>query len=130
MKTIYHATIRRDAQTITPVTVPAYELAVLKDVFGDENVVTGGVAGQWRESEDEFDRLSRKYGQAAVEKVYGTKASGGLENAIERADRKESKANDAQAELLEKAKALGIQATKNWGIAKLQAAIDEAQNQE
>jgi len=31
-------TIRRDAHTITPTTVPPYELTLLRQMFGKENV--------------------------------------------------------------------------------------------
>lgn len=91
MTKIYNVSIRRDAQTTTPVTIPLYEVPILQEIFGAENVSVGAVAREdWNASADEFDRLSRKYGEETVEAVFGKRATGGLENAIERAQHKEA----------------------------------------
>jgi hypothetical protein len=86
MTTIYKATIRRDAQTITPVQVPMHEIAVLKEIFGEENVTVGEQAGELEEatSESEYARLSSKYGEETTKNVYGAKASGNFAQAFER----------------------------------------------
>jgi hypothetical protein len=86
---IFHVTVRRDANTITPVTVPDYEVAMLQTVFGEDNIVKGDQAGVFESRADEFDRLAHKYGvntegELVVESVFGKKAAGGLEAAIER----------------------------------------------
>lgn len=103
MSHVIHVKVRRDAHTTTPVTVRPHEIAVLKHIFGDENIHTHGgrvidvknlaaddVAGFVPLSEDEFGRLAAKYGGNEkgffVEQVYGTKASGGLDAAMERLD--------------------------------------------
>lgn len=135
MPKIYNVSIRRDAQTTTPVTIPLYEVPILKQIFGEENVAVGAVASEdWSASSDEFDRLTRKYGEEVVEKVYGTKAAGGLENAIERIASKEAPKAKAEEQtgsskdaLIAQAKELGINATRTWGEEKLLAAIAEKQ---
>jgi hypothetical protein len=93
MTPIYLINVRRDAHTTTPVTVPEYEVALLQTLFGEENVHNadgkridenglGAPAGEWAESDDEFERLANKYGAEMIESVYGKKASKGLESAI------------------------------------------------
>ena len=42
---LIQVTIRRDANTITPVTVPPYELTILRNMFGKENVTEGEQVG-------------------------------------------------------------------------------------
>ncbi len=69
---LLHVTIRRDANTITPVTVPPYELTMLRQMFGKENVTEGDEAGVIEvDTATEHERLSAKYGAAKVSKVYG-----------------------------------------------------------
>lgn len=97
----FNATIRRDAHTITPITVPEHEIAILQTIFGEESVhnsegrtiaenklTDADVAGEIELSEGEFDRLAAKYGGndegLFVEQVYGKRATGGLDKAIER----------------------------------------------
>jgi hypothetical protein len=103
---IYHVQVRRDPHTTTPTHVPEHEIAVLQTIFGEENIQNlhgkpiGGdegaglpePIGELRNGEDEFSRLSAKYGaddkgNLWVQQVFGTKASRGLENAIEHARR-------------------------------------------
>lgn len=103
MPFVIHARIRRDANTITPVTVRPHEVAILQTIHGEENVqnIDGQVlslksleavdiAGEVPASEDEFSRLATKYGGGEggllVEQVYGKKAAGGLEDAADRLD--------------------------------------------
>lgn len=92
MSKIYQTIVRRDAQTITPVVIPKHEAAILKEIFGDENVTVGAAAGDWNPGEQEYDRLTRKYGPEVVARVYGTKASGGFDAAMERANGSEKTA--------------------------------------
>lgn len=101
MNHVIHATIRRDAHTITPVTVFPHEIAILQTIFGQENIqnkdgklldlknlTEADIAGQVQVSDNEFERLTAKYGAnedgILVEQVYGKKASGNLEAAVER----------------------------------------------
>lgn len=64
--------IRRDSQTITPVTVPSYELPVLRNLFGKENVVEHDSVGVIEVDEDgEYGRLCAKYGQELISKIFG-----------------------------------------------------------
>lgn len=69
---LINATIRRDANTITPVTVAPYELTILRNMFGKENVTEGESAGTIDvDASGEFERLQAKYGAGKVVKVYG-----------------------------------------------------------
>ena len=64
---LLNVTIRRDANTITPVTVPPYELSLLRQMFGKENVTEGDQAGVIEvDASTEHERLSAKYGAAKV----------------------------------------------------------------
>ena len=78
--------IRRDANTITPVTVPPYEMTLLRSMFGKENVTGNEIVGKKElESNGEFERLSAKYGQAKVVKVYGDDGGERLAELVEKA---------------------------------------------
>jgi hypothetical protein len=95
---VFSVMVRRDAQTITPVTVPEYEIAVLQTIFGEESILNadsklikeaglGEPVGELPLGEDEHVRLARKYGagedgKTFVEKVFGTKAGKGLDRAV------------------------------------------------
>jgi hypothetical protein len=69
---LHAVTVRRDANTITPINVPEHEFTVLRVTHGKENVVIGEPIGTVELNPDhEFERLSNKYGQAKVVKVYG-----------------------------------------------------------
>lgn len=127
---VFHATIRRDAHTITPITVPEHEIAILQTIFGEESVhnqqgrtiaenklTEADVAGEVDLSEGEFDRLAAKYGGndegLFVEQVYGKRATGGLDKAIERyAEVREKK---AAAEAAAAKKAAGRDGGKGGG---------------
>lgn len=85
--------VRRDANTITPVTVPPYELTMLRQMFGKENVNGDAVVGSLEvESDGEFDRLSAKYGPQKVQKVYGDDGGERLAEMVEKAAVKAQKA--------------------------------------
>ena len=82
MTPLYEIRIRRDAHTVTPVTVPEYELPLLQEIFGAENVHNadrkrvdeagcGTPVGSFRASEDEYERFCAKYGIELVEQVFG-----------------------------------------------------------
>ena len=66
-------TIRRDANTITPITVPAHELPMLRNMHGKENVTHTDEAVGTVEVDPaaEYERLGAKYGAGKVAKVYG-----------------------------------------------------------
>lgn len=65
-------TIRRDASTITPVTVLPHELAILANLFGKENVQGGDAAYTIEiDADGEYERLVAKYGAAKIASVYG-----------------------------------------------------------
>lgn len=87
MVPLYSILIRRDAHTTTPVTIPEYELPILQDIFGAENVHNaegrrvdekgpGKAIGQFRASDDEYERFCAKYGAERVEQVYGKSKAG------------------------------------------------------
>lgn len=79
-------TIRRDAMTITPVTVPPYEAIVLRSIFGKENITGGEQIGTVEIApEVEYERLSAKYGPEVVAKVYGEDEGARLVELVEKA---------------------------------------------
>ena len=86
MATVYKATVRRDAQTITPIHVSMHEVPILKEIFGEENVTVGEQTGETEiaDTAAEYNRLAGKYGAETVKRVYGTQASGGFAQAMER----------------------------------------------
>jgi hypothetical protein len=85
--------VRRDANTITPVTVPPYELTLLRQMFGKENVNGDKeVAVIEVETEGEFDRLCAKYGPQKVVKVYGDDGGERLAELVQKAAVKPGKA--------------------------------------
>lgn len=66
--------IRRDASTTAHVCVPEYELPILEHLFGAQFVERGDVLLDLVRTccaHDEAERLAQKYGQAAVEAVFG-----------------------------------------------------------
>lgn len=99
MTPIYEIYVRRDAYTITPSQVPAYEVPILQTIFGEENVLNanrrliaegmGEPVGHAQPGEDEFARLASRYGGNEkglyVEQVYGIKAAGNLARAVNEA---------------------------------------------
>lgn len=83
---LIQVTIRRDANTITPVSVPPYELTILRNMFGKENVTEGEQVGTFEvEANGEHERLSAKYGQGKVVKVYGDDDGERLAELVEKA---------------------------------------------
>ncbi len=83
---LLNVTIRRDANTITPVTVPPYELSLLRQMSGKENVTEGEQAGVIEvDASTEHERLSAKYGAAKVSKVYGDDEGERLKELVEKA---------------------------------------------
>lgn len=69
---LHSVTVRRDAQTITPVTVPEYEIPVLKNLFGKENITVNEVLRTIEiEPEGEYERLCAKYGFEVIAKIFG-----------------------------------------------------------
>ncbi len=86
-------TIRRDANTITPVTVPPHELTLLRQMFGKENVQEGEAVGTVElDPAGEHERLSAKYGPQKVAKVYGDDDGERLAELVEKAATKAPKA--------------------------------------
>lgn len=92
--------VRRDANTITAVAVPPYELTMLRQMFGKENVTGDTVVGCIEVvAEQEAERLSAKYGPGKVIKVYGDDGGERLRELVEKA------ASSHQAESAPKARA-------------------------
>lgn len=86
-------TVRRDAFTITPTTVPPYEVTMLRTLFGKENVVEQGDAGTREVDADaEHERLSNKYGADKVIRVFGDDEGARLAELIEKAAVKDGEA--------------------------------------
>ena len=94
-------TIRRDANTIIDTTVPPYELTILRQMFGKENVTerSDEPAG-FREVEPhgEHERMSAKYGAEKIVKVYGDDGGERLAELVERAALKDKPARAKKGE--------------------------------
>lgn len=120
MTPLYEVRVRRDAHTINHVIVPQYEIAILQELFGTENVQNaegksldesiGASVGAF-EAGDEYDRFCAKYGAETVEAVYGRKGAKMLDKAINdgeksrKAVEEKAKAELAAAKAKEKADA-------------------------
>lgn len=95
---LIEVTIRRDANTITPVTVLPHELTLLRQMFGKENVVEGEIVGSHEvDPAGEHERLSAKYGAQKIAKVYGDDDGERLAELVEKAAMKAPKAAKAKA---------------------------------
>lgn len=78
-------TVRRDANTITPVTVPPHELTILRSIFGKENVQEGEQAGTVElDATEEYARMGAKYGSQRVAKIYGDDGGERLAELVEK----------------------------------------------
>jgi hypothetical protein len=96
--------VRRDANTITPVTVPPYELTMLRQMFGKENVNGDKtVATLEVDAAGEFERLSAKYGAQKVIKVYGDDGGERLTELVEKSAVKAGKPKAEKADKTEEA---------------------------
>lgn len=107
MVPIYTVLVRRDAHTTTPATIPEYELPLLQEIFGIENVHNaegkrideqgiGSSVGQY-ESGDEYERFCAKYGVELVEGVFG-KSKAGLTKQVAEASKKPKTKTEPAAE--------------------------------
>lgn len=95
---LIEVTIRRDAQTITPVTIPPHEQTILRAIFGKENVVEGEQVGEVElDPAEEHSRLSAKYGAQRVAKIYGEDGGERLAEMVSRSNVKPAKAPKAKA---------------------------------
>lgn len=96
--------VRRDANTITPVTVPPHELTILRSIFGKENITEGERVGEVElESTEEHGRLSAKYGAPRVAKIYGDDDGERLTEQVEKNAVKAEKPKAAKADKADKA---------------------------
>jgi len=78
--------VRRDSQTITPITVPGYEIPVLRNLFGKENItVNEPVITIEIDAEGEYERLCAKYGFELIAKIYGEDDGLRLNELVEKA---------------------------------------------
>lgn len=113
------ALIVRGEGSKTPVIVFPHEVDLLRVVHGDEAVLVtddvSPVKDATFDTEDEYVRLELTYGDA-VRGVFRNLAE--FESKFEPDDGKDA--------LIEQAIALGIDANKRWGVAKLQEAIAAA----
>lgn len=89
--------VRRDANTINKVNVPPYELTMLRQMFGKENVHSEKQVGHIEvDTANEFERLGAKYGVNKVVKVYGDDGGERLAELVEKAAAKPTKGKKAE----------------------------------
>ncbi len=109
MVPLYAIYVRRDAYMITPVTVPEYELPLLQELFGVENVQNangkpadrngpGSAVGEFMPSDDEYARFCAKYGADLVVQVYG-KQKTALAKLVKAAGKPKAKTDAATADI-------------------------------
>lgn len=99
---LMQVTIRRDAHTINKVHVRPYELTILRQMFGKENVHSEVQVGtQEVDPAAEFDRLCAKYGAEKVVKVYGDDGGERLQELVAKAAVKPAKKPAEKAEAAE-----------------------------
>lgn len=111
----------------TPLTVLPHEVEILKHIHGDDNIIETDdvppIEKATFDTEDELARLEQYY-HGDNERPNPTRAV--FRNLDEFEASFNSVGGEDKAALVEEAKALGIAATMNWGIAKLQDAIAAA----
>lgn len=79
-------TIRRDANTITQHSVPSYEIALTRNLFGKENITEHDMIRPIEiDAEGEYERLCAKYGHEIVAKVFGDDDGERLQELVEKA---------------------------------------------
>jgi hypothetical protein len=120
----------RGAGSQTPLSVLPHEIEILRAMHGEENIVLTDdkppVKDSTFDTEEEFVRLQERF-RGDNENPNPTR------NVFRNLDEFEAAfasigGGDKEA-LLEEAKALGINATKTWGVAKLQDAIAAAKGE-
>ncbi len=115
----------------TPLTVFPHEVEILKSIHGEENILSTDdvppVEFGTFETADEYNRLEEYY-KGDGENTNPTRRVFRNLDEFESAfqDLDGNGVDDGKDALLAEAQALGIKATKNWGIAKLQDAIEAA----
>lgn len=119
--------LRRSENEKTPLTVMPHEIEVLKALHGEENIIetedTPPVEFIEFDPEEEYARLQGLY--IGNDKVRDPVLAG-LGEYDEFVASFENVTDGDKDALIAQAKELGIKATKNWGIDKIQAAINEA----
>lgn len=89
--------VRKDASTIIPVSVPEYEVSVIGEIFGPENVTEYSDRGSIEvDPESEYERLCNKYGEQAVKDIYRS-ASGMTSIVLESAQKDQKKGKKANS---------------------------------
>lgn len=122
--------LRRSENEKTPLTVMPHEIEVLKALHGEDNIKetedTPPVKSIEFDPEEEYARLQGLYiGNDRIPNPV-REGVGTLDEFVESFEGVGG-GDDEKDALIEKAKALGLKATKNWGIEKLETEIAEAE---
>lgn len=124
--------LRRSENEKTPLTVMPHEIEVLKALHGDDSVIetddTPPVKSIDFDPEQEYVRMQGMYiGNDRVPDPV-REGVGKLEDFIESFEGVQGggEYDERKLELIEEAKSLGLKATKNWGIEKLETEIAKA----
>lgn len=122
--------LRRSENEKTPLAVMPHEIEVLKALHGEDAVLptedTPPVASVEFDPEEEYTRLQGLYiGNDRIPNPV-REGVGTLEEFVESFEGVGG-GDDEKDALIEKAKSLGLKATKNWGIEKLETEIAEAE---
>lgn len=121
--------LRRSENEKTPLTVMPHEIEVLKALHGKENIIETEDAPPVKSiefvPEDEYARMKGLYiGNDRIPNPV-REGVGTLDEFVESFEG--IGGDDEKDALIEKAKSLGLKATKNWGIEKLEAEIAAAE---
>lgn len=121
--------LRRSENEKVPLVVLPHEVEVIKALHGPESVILTDDKPPVKESTfdtaEEYARLEGMYIGNENVRYPVREALGDLEDFEESLE--ELGGDDVKLALIEKAKSLGLKATKNWGIEKLEAEIAEAE---
>lgn len=123
--------LRRSENEKTPLTVMPHEIEVLKALHGEDNIIetqdTPPVKSVEFEPAEEYARLQGLYiGNEHVTNPV-REGVGTLDEFVSSFENMGGSVDeDLKLQLIEEAKSLGLKATKNWGIEKLEAEIAEA----
>lgn len=124
-------TIRRDAQTITPTTVPQHELRLLTAIHGKEQIIEQeDDAGHIElDPSTEYERLAKKYGIERVVSTFG-ETDDNLIAAIERNALNVSELTDEEKQAVAEKKAVAKAAKDAEKAARAaKDAVKASQNQ-
>lgn len=127
--------LRRSENEKTPLCVMPHEIEVLKALHGEDSIIETEdkppVESVEFEPDEEYSRLQGLYiGNDRIPNPV-REGVGTLDEFVASFENMAGSADEElKLELIEEAKSLGLKATKNWGIEKLQAEIEAVKSKQ